>query len=124
MMPSISAARLLFRPNRGDRSLRSRSEGFGTLSTTRREHRIAEKLKLPTNHQSAPDVKALLANVRAGKADVGGAAISITPRDEEGFDFFQSILDAGLQIMVRRKGRKAGWNPLGALLCLRFLPRS
>jgi polar amino acid transport system substrate-binding protein len=86
-------------------------------------NKIAEKLKLKTNYQIAPDVKSLLENVRAGKADVGVAAISITSEREGEFDFSQPILNAGLQIMVRGKGQDAGdANPLWDLLGLLFSP--
>jgi len=85
-------------------------------------NKIAEKLKLKTNYQIAPDVRSLLADVRAGKADLGVAAISITAAREEEFDFSQPILNAGLQIMVRGKGQDADANPLWDLLGLLFSP--
>jgi polar amino acid transport system substrate-binding protein len=84
--------------------------------------RIAEKLKLETSFQVAPNVGALLADVRAGKADVGVAAISITSAREGEFDFTQPILNAGLQIMVRGRGQDDGSNPLWDLLGLLFSP--
>ena len=63
-----------------------------------------------------PTCGALLDDVRAGKADVGVAAISITAAREAEFDFSQPILNAGLQIMVRGKGQEAESNPLRDLL--------
>jgi len=86
-------------------------------------NKIGEKLKLKTNYQIAPDVRSLLADVRAGKGDLGVAAISITSAREEEFDFSQPILNAGLQIMVRGKGQDAAdSNPLWDLLGLLFSP--
>jgi polar amino acid transport system substrate-binding protein len=85
-------------------------------------NKIAERLQLKTTYHVAPDVRALLADVRAGKADVGVAAISITSAREAEFDFSQPILNAGLQIMVRGKGQDSDANPLWDLLGLLFSP--
>ena len=60
--------------------------------------------------------------MRAGKPDVGGAAISVTPGGEEEFDLLPPILDAALQIMVRGKGQEAGSNALWDLLGPAFSP--
>jgi len=82
--------------------------------------KIAERLQLKMKYQVAPDVRALLEEVRAGRADLGVAAISITSAREAEFDFSQPILNAGLQIMVRGKGQEADSNPLWDLLGLLF----
>ena len=66
---------------------------------------IAARLKLKTNYAPAPDVRALLEEVRSGKAEIGVAAISITAARELEFEFSQPILNAGLQIMIRGGGR-------------------
>jgi polar amino acid transport system substrate-binding protein len=80
---------------------------------------IAERLKLKTNYQPAPDVRALLEQVRSSKSEIGVAAISITAAREVEFEFSQPILNAGLQIMVR--GSKDGdAHPLFDLLGLLF----
>jgi polar amino acid transport system substrate-binding protein len=84
--------------------------------------RIAEKLKVDASFHVAPNVGALLADVRAGKADVGVAAVSITSAREAEFDFTQPILNAGLQIMARGRGQDDGSNPLWDLLGLLFSP--
>jgi len=85
--------------------------------------KIAEKLNLKFKYHVAPNVGALLEDVRAGKADIGVAAISIVSKREAEFDFSQPILNAGLQIMVRGKGQDAGEaNPLWDLLGLLFSP--
>jgi polar amino acid transport system substrate-binding protein len=83
-------------------------------------NKIAEGLQLKTSYQIAPDVRALLEEVRSGKAEVGISAISITAAREKEFDFSQPMLNAGLQIMVRGKGQGAGSNPLSDLLGLLF----
>jgi polar amino acid transport system substrate-binding protein len=83
-------------------------------------NKIAEHLQLKVRYQVAPDVRALLDDVRDGKADVGVAAISITSAREAAFDFSHPILSAGLQIMVRGKGQETDSNPLMELLGLLF----
>src|SRR5215475_3195077 len=83
-------------------------------------NKIAEHLQLKVHYQVAPDVRALLDEVRDGKADVGVAAISITSAREAAYDFSHPILNAGLQIMVRGKGQEADANPLMELLGLLF----
>jgi polar amino acid transport system substrate-binding protein len=82
--------------------------------------KIAERMQLKMRYQIAPDVRALLEEVRAGKADLGVAAISVTAARESEFDFSHPILSAGLQIMVRGKGQDADSNPLADLLGLLF----
>jgi polar amino acid transport system substrate-binding protein len=81
---------------------------------------ISERLKLKTSYQPAPDVRALLEEVRSSRAEIGVAAISITSAREVEFEFSQPILAAGLQIMVRGAGKEASVNPLGDLLALLF----
>jgi polar amino acid transport system substrate-binding protein len=83
-------------------------------------NKIAEHLKLKVRYQVAPDVRALLDEVRDGKADLGVAAISITSAREAAYDFSHPILSAGLQIMVRGKGQETDSNPLMDLLGLLF----
>jgi polar amino acid transport system substrate-binding protein len=83
---------------------------------------ISDRLQLKTGYQTAPDVRALLDLVRTGKADVGISAISITAAREVEFDFSQPMLSAGLQIMVRGKGKDSDTNPLRDLLGLLFSP--
>jgi polar amino acid transport system substrate-binding protein len=82
--------------------------------------KIADRLQLKSNNQIAPDVRALLEEVRSGKADIGVAAISVTAAREAEFEFSQPILNAGLQIMVRGKGQDGDSNPLSDLLSLLF----
>jgi len=83
-------------------------------------NKIAERLQVKTTYQIAPDVRALLEEIRSGKADAGISAVSITSAREREFDFSQPMLNAGLQIMVRGKGESAGSNPLSDLLGLLF----
>jgi polar amino acid transport system substrate-binding protein len=82
--------------------------------------KIAERTQVKMRYQAAPDVRALLEEVRAGRADLGVAAISITAAREAEFDFSHPILNAGLQIMVRGKGQDTDANPLMDLLGLLF----
>lgn len=82
--------------------------------------KIAERMQLKMKYQIAPDVRALLEEVRADRADLGVAAISVTSAREAEFDFSHPILNAGLQIMVRGKGQDTDTNPLGDLLGLLF----
>jgi glutamine transport system substrate-binding protein len=65
---------------------------------------IAQRLQIVTRYQVVPDVVALLERLRSGKADIGVGAISITSVREREFDFSDPILNAGLQIMVRKQG--------------------
>lgn len=81
---------------------------------------IAARLKLKTSYQPAPDVRALLEQVRSEKAEIGVAAISITAAREVEFEFSQPILNAGLQIMIRGGGRDGDSNPLSDVLGLLF----
>ena len=81
---------------------------------------ISQRLKLKTNYHVAPDVGSLLNDVRSGKAQLGVAAISITAAREAEFDFSHSILNAGLQIMVRGAGKDGESSPLKDLLSLLF----
>jgi polar amino acid transport system substrate-binding protein len=81
---------------------------------------ISDRLRLRTTYQPAPDVGALLAEVRNGKVDLGIAAISITAARETEFDFSQPMMNAGLQIMVRGAGKDGDSNPLKDLLSLLF----
>jgi polar amino acid transport system substrate-binding protein len=80
---------------------------------------IAERLKLKTSYQPAPNVAALLELVRTSKTELGIAAISITSARETEFEFSQPILNAGLQIMTRGS-KEGGGNPLFDLLGLLF----
>jgi polar amino acid transport system substrate-binding protein len=82
---------------------------------------IATKLKLATEYKIAPDVGALLEDVRSGQADLGISAISITAERDRQFDFSQPMLEAGLQILVRGGGT-APSNPLLEFLRLLTSP--
>ena len=59
-------------------------------------NKLAERMQVRTRYHVAPDVGALLEEVRSGKADLGIAAIAITPEREKQFDFSEPILNAGL----------------------------
>jgi polar amino acid transport system substrate-binding protein len=79
---------------------------------------IANRLQLKSSIHTAPDVRALLDDVRNGRADVGVGAISITAARETEFDFSQPIMNAGLQIMIRGQGKDTASSPLADLFAL------
>lgn len=81
---------------------------------------IAERMKVKTAYQTAPDVRALLGLIRDSKVDLAISAISITAAREAEFDFSQPMMSAGLQIMVRGKGKDGDSSPLGDLAGLIF----
>lgn len=81
---------------------------------------LSQRLGIKSTYQVAPDVGALLSEVRTGKADMGVAAISITSAREAEFEFSHPILNAGLQIMVRGGGQEAQSSPLRDLMSLLF----
>jgi len=78
---------------------------------------IANRMRLKVSYTIAPDVRALLEEVRSRRVELGIAAISITAAREAEFEFSQPILTAGLQIMTRGQA-SAGANPLGDMLRL------
>ncbi len=82
--------------------------------------KIAERLKLKTVYEPAPDVRGLLDVIRSGKAEAGISAVSITAAREREFDFSQPMLNAGLQIMVRGATQAGDSNPLADLIGLIF----
>ncbi len=81
---------------------------------------IAARLKLKVDYRPAPNVGALLEEVRSNRTEIGVAAISITSVREVEFEFSQPILNAGLQIMIRGGGRDGDSNPLSDILGLLF----
>ncbi len=63
---------------------------------------LAARLNLKTEYLApAPDVAALLAEVKTGQAEVGIAAVSITAERDRDVDFSQPMYESGLQIAVR-----------------------
>lgn len=82
--------------------------------------KIADRLQLKTSYEAAPDVRGLLEAIRAGKAEAGISAVSITAAREREFDFSQPMLNAGLQIMVRGAAQAGDSNPMSDLLGLLF----
>jgi polar amino acid transport system substrate-binding protein len=79
---------------------------------------ISNSLNIKNTFHAAPDIGALLTEVRSSNADVGVGAISITSAREAEFDFSQPIMSAGLQILVRGPGKDVAANPLRDLLSL------
>jgi polar amino acid transport system substrate-binding protein len=78
---------------------------------------IANLLKLKVSYTVAPDVRALLEEVRSRRVELGISAVSITAAREAEFDFSQPMLNAGLQIMTRGQTAAVS-NPLGDMLRL------
>lgn len=62
---------------------------------------IEKELGVRSGYTAYPSVKALLEATKAGREDLGIAAISITAEREAVFDFSQPMFDSGLQILVR-----------------------
>ena len=84
---------------------------------------IAEEMRLGGTLVEHSTVKDLLEAVKAGKADLGISAISITAERSTEFDFSQPMFDAGLQIMVRdQPGGTSAGETLRLLLSFAFLP--
>jgi polar amino acid transport system substrate-binding protein len=81
---------------------------------------IAARLKVKTSYQIMPDVSHLEEAMRSKSVDLI-LGVFITSTRDEVFDFSIPTLQAGLQIMVRDTGEKAGTaNPLSDLLRLLF----
>jgi polar amino acid transport system substrate-binding protein len=61
---------------------------------------LASRSAVAFNWKKTENVKAILAAVESGEAQVGLAAISITAAREQKFDFSQPMFESGLQVMV------------------------
>jgi polar amino acid transport system substrate-binding protein len=81
---------------------------------------IASRRGWTSRFTVAPDVQAQLGAIASQAADVGVGAISITAERDLKYDFSQPILNAGLQILIRRVdgGREA--TAFSSLLHLMF----
>jgi len=79
---------------------------------------VARRLGAKTEYQLAPDVAAGFDAMRSKKADVAVSGIFITRERDREFDFSHTILEAGLQVMVRDAGRTGTVHPLRDLLDL------
>ena len=79
---------------------------------------IAQRTGLKGEMTVNPSVKDLLAAVKANKADVGIAAISITSERESVFDFSHPMFDSGLQILVR--DQTGGGNSMPGIFSILF----
>jgi polar amino acid transport system substrate-binding protein len=64
---------------------------------------LAKRSAVSFTWKKTENVKAILAAVESGEAQVGIAAISITSAREQKFDFSQPMFDSGLQVMVSAK---------------------
>lgn len=79
---------------------------------------VAQRLGSTTEYLKTEDVRAQLAAVSEGRADVAAGAISLTADREQSFDFSQPTLDAGLQIIVPVHDTRASVPGLGGYLDL------
>ncbi len=61
---------------------------------------LAQRADVSFTWKKTENVKAILAAVESGSAQVGIAAISITAAREQQFDFSQPMFESGLQVMI------------------------
>jgi polar amino acid transport system substrate-binding protein len=64
---------------------------------------LAKRSAVSFTWKKTENVKAILAAVESGEAQVGIAAISITSAREQKFDFSQPMFESGLQVLVSAK---------------------
>lgn len=69
---------------------------------------LAEATGAKTETSEAATLPELLTQVKERKADLAIAAISITSKREEEFDFSQPMFDSGLQVLARVSGDSGG----------------
>ena len=69
---------------------------------------LAEATGATSETVEVPTLPELLSAVKEHKADLAIAAISITSRREEEFDFSQPMFDSGLQVLARVSGDSGG----------------
>lgn len=79
---------------------------------------ISEEIKAKSDLLVYSTVNDLLSAIRAGKADLGIAAISVTAERSKDFDFSQPMFDSGLQILVRTQS--VGGGSIPSVLALLF----
>jgi polar amino acid transport system substrate-binding protein len=80
---------------------------------------IAQELDLKSEFIKTGNVNDLLKLVDSKQTDLGIAAISVTAKREQDFDFSQPIFDSGLQILVRSQGSQSS---IGRLVSSIFTP--
>lgn len=68
---------------------------------------ILEQLQRKADLKTYADVPGILNAIRLGQADVGIAAIAITKKREQEFDFSYPVLSGELQIMVLSEGEQS-----------------
>ena len=65
---------------------------------------IAAQLGVQSEFSVQTSLPDMLAEVKSGKTDLGIAAVSITAKREQEYDFSQPIFESGLQILVPNQG--------------------
>lgn len=81
---------------------------------------IASRLQLRTSYRVMPDTDAMTGALLRKEADVAATAAFYTLERDREFDFSYSILNTGLQVMVRDDGRGPADGPLKAFLRVLF----
>jgi len=81
---------------------------------------VAARLGAQTSYRIVPGAAAVLDSLRTGKADIAVPGLFYTAERDREFDFTYSILNAGLQVMVRSPGQGTQDRPLVAFLELLF----
>jgi polar amino acid transport system substrate-binding protein len=79
---------------------------------------VARRLGIKTDYQVAPDVASGFEAMRSKKADIAVSGVFITKERDRQFDFSYTILESGLQVMVRDPGRSGTVHPFRDLLNL------
>ncbi|HUK06318.1 MAG TPA: transporter substrate-binding domain-containing protein [Stellaceae bacterium] len=79
---------------------------------------VARRLGIKTEYQMAPDVASGFEAMRSKNADIAVSGVFISKERDREFDFSYTILEAGLQVMVRDTGRTGPVHPLTDLLDL------
>jgi polar amino acid transport system substrate-binding protein len=81
---------------------------------------IAARMHLKSSYQAAPDVASCIESVRTGKADIGVSGIYFTKERDKVIDYTYSIMNFGLQIMVRDSENGLPVHPLRDWFTLLF----
>jgi len=81
---------------------------------------IAARMKVKSRYQVVTDVNSCIESVRVNNADIGVSGIFYTVERDQAIDYTYSIVNAGIQVMVRDSGSKAHLHPLQDWLTLLF----
>lgn len=73
---------------------------------------VAKRLNLELTFVDLGSVKDLVDGIAAGKAEIGGAAITVTEEREQMLDFSHPFFSTGLAIATQQQGSSPVWNAL------------